>query len=533
MAKRLRILVIELVAPGQTSGVQARVLFPNFATVMAQAVAVYCRQAGHDVDYQCYTGRGPLLDRLKNKPELVFVCAFTHAALAAYAVSNFCRKQGAVTVLGGPHARAFPAHALRHFDYVLGLTDRELVQDIAARASPQRPIGVYLSAARQPTRLPSVAERWEFIVSTHAGAPVKGVALLGSLGCPYSCAFCVDAEIAYQPLDFDELKADLRFITSKMKNPLVVFHDPNFGVRFDETLGALEEAVAPGSVDFAAESSLSLLSEARLRVLQRNGFRAILPGIESWFELGAKSKTGRLQGAEKVTQVAEHVNLVQRYVPYVQANFVIGLDSDVGDEPFQLTQRFIDAAPGAFAAIALLTSYGQSAPLSAELRRERRLLPMPFHFLNSGYATNVIPKHYSWDGLYQRMGALLRHNFSWKAIMRRHRAVRGTLPRWINLVRGISGEGRGRARFLEHTRRRLAQDPTLLTFLEGRSNQVPEFFAGEARRQLGSLGPHLPPEALSYDPYEVLDASASRATDTAPPHSGLVNLRRPLAEAPG
>ena len=65
-------------------------------------------------------------------------------------------------------------------------------------------------------------------------------------------------------------------------------------------------------ISFIAESSLSLLSEERLKRLKANGFKGMLPGIESWFEMGAKSKTGRATGLEKVRQVSEHVNMGPR-----------------------------------------------------------------------------------------------------------------------------------------------------------------------------------------------------------------------------
>ena len=48
----------------------------------------------------------------------------------------------------------------------------------------------------------------------------------------------------------------------------------------------IERAVPPGSIDFLAESSLSLLSQPHLERLKRNGFKALLPGIESWFDFG-------------------------------------------------------------------------------------------------------------------------------------------------------------------------------------------------------------------------------------------------------
>ena len=173
---------------------------------------------------------------------------------------------------------------------------------------------------------------------------------------------------------------DLRFLLTKFKRPLVAWHDPNFGVRFDDCLDMIEDAVPPGRIDFIAESSLSLLSEPHLKRLKRNGFKALLPGVESWFELGDKSKTGARQGMDKVRQVAEHVNLILKYIPYVQTNFVLGLDADEGAEPFELTKRFLDLAPGAFPGYSLLTAFGRAAALNLEYQRAqpRAAFPVPF-----------------------------------------------------------------------------------------------------------------------------------------------------------
>ena len=83
--------------------------------------------------------------------------------------------------------------------------------------------------------------------------------MIGSVGCPYTCSFCIDSTVPYQVFDADVIKEDLRFLLTKYKRPLVGWHDPNFGVRFDDIMGAIEEAVPPNSIDFIAESSLSLL----------------------------------------------------------------------------------------------------------------------------------------------------------------------------------------------------------------------------------------------------------------------------------
>jgi hypothetical protein len=305
-------------------------------------------------------------------------------------------------------------------------------------------------------------------------------------------------------MDFDVIRQDLRFLLTKFKRPLVAWHDPNFGVRFDDYLDLIEDAVPPGSVDFAAESSLALLSEPHLKRLKRNGFQAVLPGIESWFELGGKSKTGALQGMDKVHQVAEHVNLILKYIPYIQTNFVMGLDSDQGDEPFELTKRFLDLAPGAFPAYSLLTSFGRAAALNLGYQRDDRVLPFPFYFLNNNQAMNVQPLHYSWRDFYDRVIDLSRYSFSTRAIVRRLLATRGWNSRWLNVVRAVSTEGFGRVRYYTGIRQRLDADPQFLPYFERRSSRLPDFYIDMVRQGLGPLWEWLPSGALHHDPHAYL-----------------------------
>jgi hypothetical protein len=62
-----------------------------------------------------------------------------------------------------------------------------------------------MAAPRQPTTLPSARERWRFIEAALKKAPVlKIVPMIGSLGCPYTCSFCIDVTVPHQPLDLDE-----------------------------------------------------------------------------------------------------------------------------------------------------------------------------------------------------------------------------------------------------------------------------------------------------------------------------------------
>ena len=418
--RKLSVGIIDLVAKAPTKAFWSRVMSPNFASIMPQVIGTWCEQAGHEVSLVCYTGRESLLEQLPEKVDILFISAFTHAAHLAYALSNLFRSRGAVTVIGGPHARCYPDDAKRHFDYVLGFTDETLILDVLRDCTRHRPEGICLSAGQHPKHLPGVEQRWRFVQQTLRKAPFfKIVPLISSLGCPYSCGFCIDSSVPYQPLDVDMIKHDLRFLLGKLDRPHIGWHDPSYGVRFDDCMDAIEEAVPPGRIDFIAETTLSLLSEPRVKRLKRNGFKALLPGIESWYDLGNKSRTSKITGMEKVKQISEHVNMILRHIPYVQTNFIFGLDIDNGPEPFRLTKRFMDLTPGAFPAYSLMSAFGQAAPLNLEYQRANRILPFPFHFLDNNGAMNVRPLNYAWPEFYDHIIDVTRHSFSRRMILRR------------------------------------------------------------------------------------------------------------------
>lgn len=511
--RKLRVGIIDLVTNAPTRALYARVMYANLSSIMPQVVGVWCEEEGHDVTLASYTGFENLLEELPNDVDLVFIGAFTEGAQLAYALSNIFRSRGAVTALGGPHARCYPEDARRYFDYVLGFTDKATIREVLRDCSEHRPLGAHLTAPHQPSTLPGVRQRWKFLEQTLRKARfIKFVPIIGSLGCPYTCSFCIDSTVPYQPLDLDTIKDDLRFLLKKFRRPHVGWHDPTFGVRFHEVMDAIEEAVPPNRIDFLAETCLSLLSEPHLKRLKRNGFKAVLPGIESWYDLGAKSKSGAAVGMEKVRQVSDHVNRILKYIPYVQTNFVLGLDADEGPEPFELTKRFVDMSPGVFPAYPLLCSFGQAAPLNLEYQRANRVLPFPFHLLNNIHAMNLRPRNYSWPDFYDRVIDLSRYTFSWRAILNRHRAINDFIPRWMNILRTLSSsEGFGRIRYYTEVRQRLHRDTQFRPYFEQETAELPRFYKDRVRKELGPLWGWLPEGALYHDPNAYLNSQEERS----------------------
>lgn len=506
--KKLNIGIVDLVHRGPAKALYFRVMNANLASIMPTVLAVWCEEAGHQVNFMCYTGYEDLHKELPDKLDLLFIGSFTQAAPLAYSISSLFRSKGTVTVLGGPHARCFPDDAVNYFDYVLGFTDRPLIMDLLENFKARPEIGKQLSAQAQPTSLPGVIERWKFIEPNLKKAPlIKIIPMLGSMGCPYTCPFCIDSTVPYQMMDLDSLKMDIQFIMKKIKNPIIGWHDPNFGIRFNDYMDAIESAAPHGSIRFIAESSLSILNEPNLKRLKENGCVAMLPGIESWYELGNKSKTSHKSGQEKLDRVSEHVNMVLDYIPYVQANFVMGLDSDSGNEPFELTKRFVDKVPAAFPGYSLLTAFGEAAPVNLEYQRDNRVRPFPFHFLNNHMAMNVTPKNYDWIEFYDHVIDLTSYTFSRRSIWKRITSGKHVTAQWMNLLRGISSEGFGRIRFFKKIRKMLSEDHKFRDFFEGETLKTPEFYIDILREDLGIFWEWFPKNAITYDHHAYMKKS--------------------------
>jgi hypothetical protein len=234
--------------------------------------------------------------------------------------------------------------------------------------------------------------------------------------------------------------------------------------------------------------------------MKKNGFKMLMPGIESWMDYDEKTRIKPTSGLDKVLQVADQVNMIQEYIPQVQTNFLLGLDSDIGDEPFTLTKRFIDLAPAAYPSYALLSIYGEGVKNNIKYEHENRIIPFPFHMLMSVHVLNIIPLNYSWEEFYIRYIDLLKYSFSAKAMQRRFNANKMAAPRWLTLLLSMTIGGRGKIKHLSTMVKNLQQHPDFKSFVMKENSQVPNIIINKVKQDLGEMWHWLPDKTLSYNP---------------------------------
>ena len=322
------------------------VMTKQYASLTPQAISVWCRRRGHRTHYAVYYGVGDPRRLLPADLDVVFLATYTQASALAYALAKLWRRDGTRTVIGGPHAKSFPADCARFVDVVVLDCDEVLIEEIVQGRFPR---GSVVTTRRPPSAIPAIAERWpELAVSAFAGGHPyfsTTVPFLASTGCPYACDFCIDARTPYRALDLEQLAGDLRWLSERFPGVMFGFHDPNFAVRFDDVMDVLESLPAGRRLPYIVESSLSILRGPRVARLKTSNCATMAPGVESWSDYGHKSGVGHTVGAAKVNRLVDQFTTLRHYVPYLQANFLFGVDSDRGDEPVELTREFMSRTP--------------------------------------------------------------------------------------------------------------------------------------------------------------------------------------------
>ena len=493
--RRLRVGIIELLNDVRLSGAvqqaYAYYLTKQYASVAPQAVSVWCRQLGHDVHYVTYYGQSDIGSLLPKDLDVLFVGSYTRCSGLAYALAQLFADRGTLTVIGGPHAKSYPADCLRYFDLVVAECDKQLVDDILTK---QFDTPSMVTRGRPLTDVPTVEERMPEI---RASAFNRGratrlsvVGLLSSVGCPYTCDFCTDWDNKYIPLSADRLEADLRYVADHMPQALVAYHDPNFGVNFDDAMSVMELIEPARRNRYVMESSLAIMKASRLERLRDTNCVFVAPGVESWGDYSNKAGVGSKQGREKLEQVVAHFATLGNYVIGTQANFVFGLDGDRGADPVELTKEFIRRSPRVWPTVNIPTPLG-GTPLFNDMHANGRILAaMPLALYFTLHYTVTTSLNYDPVEYYSHLVDLYDTIGSPRMLARRIATRSHPAIKILNAVRTMSV--RGNLREFKKVRDLMTSDAAFRAFHEGRVNALPEYYHQRFEERLGAYAELLP-----------------------------------------
>jgi len=485
--KRLRVGVIELISDSVWQNWGTRFYGSRFkrhyASIMPQVVAVWCQQLGHDVTYATYFGQEDPERLLPRQLDVLFVSTYTHASTTASALARLYGSRGTLTVIGGPHARSFPKDCLRFFDLAVHDCDKELIGDVLSGAYDRDQV---ISSGRMLTEIPTVEERLPHLLkaSLTEGRPpfAANIGLLSSVGCPYTCNFCVDWDKPYISIAGDRLRADLQFIARRFPGVYVSYHDPNFGVQFDRTMDLIASLPQADRNPYIMESSLSILKGPRLKRLKETNCFYTAPGIESWTDYSNKTGIGRHGGREKLDAVVTRIGEIHEFVPNIQANFIFGTDTDEGEDPVELTKEFIRRVPYVWPTINIPTPYGGTPLYDDYLAEGRILASMPFAFYYMPYLVMTL-RNYSPLEYYEKLIDIYSAANSYKLLGARVGSTSSVTLKTLYVLRAFAFQGiLGK---LQRTRDRFRDDVEFRDFHEGRTRRLPAYYRQLHKKRLG------------------------------------------------
>lgn len=476
----MKVGILELVSlPSKNLSFSAfNLLFSKqYSGVTPQAISVWCRQLGHETYYSTFYGVGKPEKRLPSDLDIVFIGCCSQFAPLAYALAKLYRKAGVKTVIGGAHAKSFPQDCLRFFDIVVKECDKNLIADIlAGHFAP----GSSISSAQSYIEVPSIQEREpeiraaSYFKKSWRHPVITTIPLLSSMGCPYTCNFCTDWDNPYQVLPAERLVADITYAAKHLPGTTLLFHDPNFGVKFDTVCNALESIPADSRVPYLIECSLSILNESRLERLANTGCQIGLFAIEAWNEYTNKVGVGRKNSAnEKMNKIVAQFEQINKYIPYIQTHFIFGVDSDEGEEPVELTKEFMRRTPYVWPVINVPVPFG-GTPLQDTMLAEGRILKnMPFNFYYPPFLV-VRPKNYEIIDYFEKVIELSSFVTSAEMTKRRMQSAVNLKHKVAHYLRSMVEKDFTRQyRAILH---QLRTDKQFLAFHEGRTETLPEYY---------------------------------------------------------
>lgn len=447
--------------------------------IMPQVIAVWCSRLGHNVHYNTYIGQKDISKLVPNDIDLLIISSFTQASALAYATAKFYRKKGVKTALGGPHAKAFPKDALRFFDFVIQDCDIDTINDLI---NDEYVVGTIINT-QMPKELPSFEERNKIVGPTHFGFK-EVIPIYSSIGCPYTCDFCVDATSKYFTLPAEFLKNEIQYISKNHPSAMITFHDPNFGVKFDQTLSILEEVEPHLRNEYGIETTMSNIKQERLERLRNTNCIYIQSGIESWSAYSDKTNFVKSRENSKVDSIISHFRECLKYVNSVQGNLIFGTDSDVGYLPIQQTKHFIQSLPELWCSNNIPTPYG-GTPLFKQVIRENRVLTkMPFSFYYTPYLC-WLPKNYDVKEFYKYTHEIFQFNSSFRQNINRVKSKLNLKFKFVNLLR--SRNHFKDFKLIGEIVNQLHTDKQMLSFHEKRSSELPKFYRHMIKSKLGNL----------------------------------------------
>ncbi|HOI44048.1 MAG TPA: B12-binding domain-containing radical SAM protein [Candidatus Aminicenantes bacterium] len=184
--------------------------------------------------------------------------------------------------------------------------------------------------------------------------------VITSVGCPFTCRFCVAGSIRYRYRNTDSIMEELGKLRD-MGVPEIMFNDPTFTVSEKRILDLCRKMAAAGmNFSWSANAHVATVSDEMMDAMSRAGCHTVMIGVES-------AQDEILAGAAKHTtrdKIRDAFRICRKHGIQTLAYFIIGLPGDTRRSILE-TIRFAKELDCDFASFTVLTP-----DIGSALRRE-------------------------------------------------------------------------------------------------------------------------------------------------------------------
>lgn len=286
----------------------------------------------------------------KFEPDIAGITATTPLIHDAYKIADKCKKDGILTVIGGPHVSVLPEEALQHVDIVVkgegelalldivksnirsGVVSYPYIKDIDDIPPPARHLMKMDFYLRSKDRL---KDTYLYFVPPHT----KVAAMLTSRGCPFSCTFCHNTWGGI-PYRFNSAKRVISEIDDLIRVygvEAIFFIEDNFFVK-KSRLKKICELMKMNKFEiiWGCNARVTDVSESNLQIVKDAGCKQVTFGFES----GSQRILDILNKGTTVEQNQKAIDLCKKVGVIPQGTFMIGNPTET-IEDIKKTQQFI------------------------------------------------------------------------------------------------------------------------------------------------------------------------------------------------
>ncbi len=324
----------------------------------------------------------------------------------AYALCDYFKKRGILTVLGGAHPTLMPEEAGQHADAVIaGAADVVWPQLLRDRQTG-RVKKSYRQTACGRVHHPVARRDLE-----PRGAYLNVPTVIATLGCGNRCDFCSINRLweAGQRRDIAEVVGEISALGSER----VLFLDPNL-TGDAEYAKELFRQLIPLRVQWAGLGGTDLARDRELLDLAvRSGCKGILMGFESFC---AESLALAHKDTNDVSAYRDLVDTLHKHDIGILGTFMLGLDADTPESLMRMPEQ-IDALGLDIVRFSVLTPF-PGTRLFDRFAREGRIITRDWRWYDQEHVV-FQPRHMSPRRLQELLHAVWRQSFSLQRIFRR------------------------------------------------------------------------------------------------------------------